>query len=1186
MPRWRSFWVLLCLLVSASLAVAQRDLGTVTGTVTDPQGAAVPNAKVTITDDATGVSNDTVTNEAGTYTRPALNPGTYTITVDAPGFQKAQQKGVVVNPGAPVAVNLTLQVGNATQTVEVTASAPLLQTESPTIGTTLNSAQMSNLPLGGQRTFTFLARLTPGVVPAEPGARDALGGGFSANGVRSTGENNFLLNGVDNNVNVIDFINQTSFVIGPSVEAIGNMQVLTNGYSAEYGRAAGGVVDIDLKSGTNQVHGVLFEILQNTDLDANRWENNLAGVARDPFKQNQFGAAIGAPIIKNKLFIFGDYQGTRISTAGGTIQNLGYGGFYTVPTPQMINGDFSRLLGGSVGSVNGVNVLQNELFDPTTTTCLSGCVPGTLTAAAGATPNYSRNPYPNNRIPVTAMDPAALKIASLYPAPNQPILNGTYPQNDYYTTTPGALDTDQGDGRVDYHLNDNNSIFGTISWANTSKTSVPPFQGILDGGNFYGSSEQDLGRNAMVSWTHIFSPAMVNEARIGFSRLVTARTQANADIDAFKVAGIGGYDPTTTLNGGIPQISLGRYSQIGANDWLPTKEYSNEWDFIENLSVTKGSHSMKFGAEFRPFHFPFFQVPYPHGEMNFARTETAYPSNLKDGGTNGTFSADTGDELAGFLLGAIDNGQISTTNFISSTKQAYAFYLMDTYKATSKLTLTLGLRYELFSPIGEQFARQSNYVLQTNTLYIPYGPNENTPLPPNFNAPATVNGVLFPALFPGTNVSRGQVGPYLIPWDKLDIGPRMGFAYNIFPKTVIRGSYGIFYGGEEQQGGNPNRGESAPFNESPQLNRPAGVGSFQPDPFFANGNPTGGVSIGYPTNVFNGFPVSSLQFRALATNFENPMIQAWNMSIQQELPGQMALTVGYIGNHQAHEVLQPDFNACPNVFTTNSAITCNALRPIPDVGSVSGTASFGFGNYDALTAQIERRLSNGLQFTGAYTYGHALANSGTTLAGSQNLGLLNPINYNSSYTNASWDIRHQFVAGFNYALPFGRGLQYGANLNKFVQTVLGNWQANGILTLRTGIPYTINASGCQLVSDGAFCGPELISGTPNQAPPGGRTPSEWFNTANFAAPAPLSQGNIGLQTNYGPPTRTLDFSIFKDFDFTERWKLEFRGESFNLLNTSQFNVPDSSLSDANFGKITSTQTGSERHIQFSLRLMF
>jgi hypothetical protein len=1173
MQRCRCLWAILSLLLLSTIALAQRDLGTLTGTITDPQGAAVPNAKVTILEDATGLAYDTVTNDTGSYTRPALKPGTYSVTVEAAGFQKAQQKSVVLTPGQPVAVNITMQVGNVNQTVEVTAVAPLLQTESPVMGANLNAAQVSQLPLGGQRTFTYLARMTPGVLPAEQGARDSLGGGFSANGVRSTGENNFLLNGVDNNVNVIDFINQTSFVIGPSVEAIGEMQVLTNGYNAEYGRAAGGVINVNLKSGTNEVHGVLFEILQNTKLDANRWENNLAGSPRNSFKQNQFGGAAGGPIIKNKLFIFGDYQGTRIATAGGTIQNLGYGGFMTIPTQAMVHGDFSSLLPGI------------PIYDPRSTTCTAGCLPGTLTAAPGATPVYTRTPFPNNQIPASIMDPAAVKLASLYPATNQPIPIGTYPQNDFYTVTPGSLNTDQGDGRVDYHIDDKNSIFGSISWSNTYKTSVPPFPGALDGGDFNGSSELDLGRNAQLSYTRIWSPALISETRIGFSRLVTARTQANANTDEFKAIGMGGYDPTTTLNGGLPQIHLNdssgnqRYRQVGANDWLPTKEYNNVWDFIQNVALTKGSHSMKFGAEFRPIRFPFFQVPYPHGELNFNQNETAFPSTVN------SINSVTGDPFASFLLGAINGGQISTTNFISSTKQAYAFYAQDDWKVTRKLTVNVGVRYELFSPIGEQFARQSNFVLQDLTLYIPWGPNQDAPLPPNFSRPVTVNGITYAALFPNVKVDRSHVDQYLIPWDKFDIGPRIGFAYNIFPKTVIRAAYGIFYGGEENQGGNPNRGESAPFNESPNLDRPGSVGIFQPNPNFANGTPTGGVSVGYPTNVFTTFPVTSLQFRSVATDFRNPMVQKWNVAIQQELPAQMALELSYIGNHSSHQLLQPDFNNCPNFGTTDSSITCNSLRRYVDIGSISGTATWGFGNYAGLTAKLEKRLSNGLQFITAYTYGHALANSGTTLSGSSGFGYLDPTNYNTSYSNAAWDIRHNLTAGFNYDIPFGRGKTYGANMNRVVSAVAGNWQVNGAVAFHSGQPFTVNSNGCQGVWN--RCMPELVPGTdPNAAPAGGRNPNKWFNTANFLPPAPLTGGNLGLQTNYGPPTRSVDLSIFKDFPFTERWRLQFRAETFNLANTPQFSLPDNNRQDANFGRVTATAPGSERHIQFELRLQF
>src|SRR6185437_15002609 len=424
MPRLRSLCLLaLFALLSGAMLYAQRDLGTITGTVSDAQGAAVPNAKVVITEDATGLTYQVQTDASGTYVRPLLKAGTYTIDVEASGFQKAEQKGIIISPGGRNGVNVTLQVGNASQTVEVSAAAPLLETETTQQGANLNSTQVSAAPLGGQRTFTFLARLSPGVVPAEPGARDSLGGGFSANGVRSTGENNFLLNGVDNNVNVIDFINQTSFVIGPSVEAIGDMTVITNGNNAEYGRAAGGVVNVNLKSGTNELHGVVFEILQNDKLNANRWENNKSGAKVPPLKQNQFGAAIGGPIIKNKLFMFGDYQGTRIATAGGVVQNLGYGGLVTIPTQAMINGDFGSLLGPG-----GVN----QIYDPTTTTCTSGCNPGTLKAISGQTPVYTRQPFAGNQIPTRMMDPASVKIASLYPATNQALPTGKFPQNDYF----------------------------------------------------------------------------------------------------------------------------------------------------------------------------------------------------------------------------------------------------------------------------------------------------------------------------------------------------------------------------------------------------------------------------------------------------------------------------------------------------------------------------------------------------------------------------------------------------------------------------------------------------------------------------------------------------------------------------------------------------------------------------------
>jgi hypothetical protein len=301
----------------------------------------------------------------------------------------------------------------------------------------------------------------------------------------------------------------------------------------------------------------------------------------------------------------------------------------------------------------------------------------------------------------------------------------------------------------------------------------------------------------------------------------------------------------------------------------------------------------------------------------------------------------------------------------------------------------------------------------------------------------------------------------------------------------------------------------------------------------------------------------------------------------------MALEVGYLGNHQSHQLYQPDQNTGGLVFTANPAITSTSTRPYPDIGGISGTASFGFGNYEAMSAKLTKRMSNGLQFQAAYTYGHALADTGTTLSGAAGFYGVDNANTALSYSSAAWDIRQNFVTSFNYALPFGRGKQYGSGMNRVADIALGNWQVNGILSIRSGQPFTLDSGGCLVVNGG--CGPEIIAGkSPNAAPPGGRTPSEWFDVANFlpVGSQGLSEGNVGLQTNVGPPTRTLDFSIFKDFAFTERFKLEFRGEGTNVANTPQFSSPSNSQTSGNFGQITSTNAGTERHIQFQLRLRF
>jgi hypothetical protein len=1121
--------ILIAFVVTACL-YAQRDLATLVGTISDPSGGGIPAAKVNVTEAATGLRYELTTASGGEYVRPALKPGTYDIEVEAPGFKKAVRRGILLTAGDRTGVDFRLEVGEVTTSVEISAEVAVLQTESTIVGASVDSKQVSELPLGGSRTFTFLARLSPGVVPNEPGARDAVGGGFSANGVRSNGQNNFLLNGVDNNVNVIDFLNQTAFVVGPSVEAIGEMRVMTNGYNAEYGRGAGGVVNVTLKSGTNEIHGTLFEFLQNDKANARRWESPSKG----PFRQNQFGAAVGGPLIKNRTFWFADYQGTRVRSTGGSVPGLGTSANFTIPTMLMRNGDFSELIApNNAVSAGGFTSIEGTIYDPLTQT--------------GSGSNLTRTPFAGNRIPANRFDPVSKKIMDLFPAPNVTVPLG-FPQNNYFTTTAGSQGVDQWDVRIDHRLTDNDSIFGSVSWSELDQLNGQPLPGALDATYFASNTAATLARNAMLSYTRAWSPQLITESRIAFTRLVTSRTQALPDVDQFAAFGIGGYNPTGPLNGGLPSTAIDRYSGFGASDWLPSLEYNNVWDFIQNVAIQKGGHAIKFGGEFRPIGFPFFQFPSPHGNWTFNRTETSAPNAL---------SNLTGDGYASFLIGRVSRGQMSTTNFISSTRQAWAFYAQDDWKVNQKLTINYGVRYELFSPIGEQFGRQSNYDHDRLTLFIPKGKDQDAPLPPNF---ATA--------FPNVRVSRGEVDQYLIPWDKTSIGPRIGLAYSLTPKTVVRAGYGIFYGGEENQGGNPNRGEAAPFNITVNLDRLAGVGVFDPNPFF------NGVQNGFPINIFT-LP-APIAFRSVAQNFRNPMVHKWNFAVQREFAGGNTFELSYVGNHQAHQLHFSDPNAPYNDPRPN--INATDRRPVPNIGGVNYTGTFGFGRYAGMTAKWEKRFSSGLQYLTSYTWGHALATSGTTLSGSRGLQLKDPYNWSDNYSTAGWDIRHNFVASFLYDLPL-RFSSRAANL------ALGGWQVNGILTLRTGNPFTLTTNNCVGSFNG--CTPDVVPGKdPKNAPSGGRSPFQWFDTSAVTSPAPGTQGTLGNQSNNDPGMKFIDLSLFKSFALTERYKLQFRAETFNLTNTPQFAGPQNQQGNPAFGRITGTQAGTERKMQFALRFMF
>ena len=844
-------------------------------------------------------------------------------------------------------------------------------------------------------------------------------------------------------------------------------------------------------------------------------------------------------MIKNRTFWFMDYQGTRIRSG-----NIPYTG--TVPVTQMKNGDFSSILGTGLGTDALGTVVQGEIFDINTTRQLAN---GT----------WVRDPFPGNIIPASRFDPAAKKMVDLFPAPNQN-LGTRLPGNNYFTNTSQQSNNDQGDIRIDQRLTDKDSLFGTFSWGETQRNTSCPLPGALDGCGFNAANENDKPRSAMLSYARVWTPNFLTETRLAFTRMVTARTQDNPSVDTFAQFGIGGYHPITgyNLDGGLPNTTIQGYSSVGVADYIPTQEYSNVWDFVQNVAFNKGKHALKFGVEYRPVAYPFFQFAYPHGDITFNRDRNYDP--------NPTFQGNTGDGLAALLLGYPTQGSVSTTNFVSDQKRTYAFYGQSDWKVSSKLTVNLGVRYELFSPTYEKFGRQARFDFDTNTLIIPKGPSQDTPLPPNFST-----------VFPTVKVQRGVADKYLSPWDKADFGPRIGVAYSLQRKTVVRAGYGIFYGGEENVGAGSNLGaSSAPFNLNINLTQPANLSTFQINPLI----PT--LSQGFPLNVFQ--QPTGTKLIGEAYHLRTPLVHKWNLAIQRELRGNMAWEVSYIGNHQAHQMMYWDPNTAPaRPDVSFGSVAADSLRPVPAYSTTREMDTNSYGNYAALSTKLEKRYSNGLEFLVSYTWGHALSNSGTALYPGIGDTRGNPRDLSQQYTDAVWDIRHNATASLVYDLPFGKGRRFGASASRAANTLIGGWQANSVISVHTGRPFTLETRyGVGYVGT---IHPDIVPGMdPNAAPANGRSPDLWFNTSAVTTPKANTVGTSPNASNIGPGVRNVDLSLFKNFTITERYRLQFRAEAMNVSNTPQFANPDATQGDSTFGQISAAS--GQRNVQFALRFMF
>jgi hypothetical protein len=1077
--------------------MAQTTTGSIVGTVTDKTGAVVPGAAVTVTNTDTGGANKTLTDSSGNYVVTTLPVGHYSVAVEATGFKKSVSAGITLNLQDRIGVNVVLELGQITETVEVQGAAPALQTDTSYLGQVVDSQKIVDLPLNG-RFFTRLAVLTAGTLPTAPGARDERTGGFSANGVRPY-QNNYLLDGIDNNSLSQDLTNESSFVYGPSPDAIEEFRVQTNSMSAEFGRSGGAVMNVAIKSGTNRFHGSAFEFLRNSTLDAKNFFDPPTGPT-PPFKQNQFGAAIGGPVElphysgKNRTFFFADYQGTRIRTAHTFLSTLAPVAWRT--------GDFSGF---------------NTVLDPNT-----------------------HVPFPGNQIPTVRFDSASQKLIALMPTPNVPGSVSTSGVANNYLTNPVEPDNaDQGDIRIDHRISEKDSMFARFSMSDQFLTPPAPIPPPLSAASFSSGDWTNNTRTAVFTETHIFSPHVVNEFRAGYTRLRTERLQFNSDENLSAEVGIPGI-PYTPGNGGLPRFGISGLTNFGSATYQPTREFENVFHFIETVSVIKGRHTMKFGAEWKPIvNFSILQPPTPRGRFTF----------------NGNFTRDsasrdnTGLGFADFVLGQMSSSLLSS--FINDTFQqpGYFFYAQDDIKVTHRLTLNIGLRYEFISMPKERRDAEASFNIATGALDIANGRQD--PLPSSF----------FPEIPVNRNAPR-----QLVPQDRNNFGPRVGLAYQVNSKTVIRSGFGVFYSSYEAGPLSiPNPGNNPPFY----------VESNWPAVNFSTPNPVvNQLSRGLPQNAFSNPAAPSLF--ALDPNFRNPYVAHWNFGIQRDLGFNTVWEVSYAGS--SGKKMYEFRNANQPLPTSDPNADVDPRRPRPFLGNdLTYWCSCGGSTYHSLQTKVEKRFSNNLSFLGAYTFGKSIdEQSQASLGFNNSTSVRSEYNYRQEKGPSDYNQAHRFVASYTYVLPFGRGLKGAAK-------ILGDgWEIIGIHSFTTGTPYTIHAL-TDFSNTGGDARPNAVLGVPI-TPPGGQSRQQWFNPAAFTNPQEGQFGNVGRNTLTGPGNISIDFSIFKNFAIREQARLQFRTEFFNMINHPNFGGLNTTYDSTNPGELTTA--GTSRQVQFALKFLF
>jgi Carboxypeptidase regulatory-like domain len=1079
----------LVLMLCPQKTFAQADQGAVVGIVTDSTGAVIPGAQVTLTDTDTGLVLKAKSNATGDYYFAPIKTGHYTVSVTAPGFETTEQQNIVVHVQDRLNIPIKLLPGNVSQTVTVTSAAPLMQTQTAETAVDFDSNFLNDAPLAN-RNFVFIAQETPGTTPFV--GRGSGNGDFSSNGQHEE-QNNYMLDGVDDNVSNSDFVNGSSYNVMPPPDAIAEVKMETSNYSAELGRGHGAVFNATTKSGTNEFHGDIWEYVRNTAFDSLVW-TQAPGSKVAPFHMNQFGATLGGPILKNRLFFFGDIQDARYVNGASPST-------YTVPTPRMRQGDFSELLNTSYtgGSCPTVLYVPNTDGGTGATTKSYVCSSNNMTTApSGSLQQYGNqvttdsgtNAHTNhtfapgqNVFGPGQIDPVAQNILKLYPCPNySPAGYANYGKpNGGWTAgnCNSSSDTDLGptgsnyqvnliedsnpinwDGKLDWNISSRDLATFSVNYQHIINTFNAPLGPVLDGtGSYQGHNQTYLAEHYMLSETHTFSPTLINEFRFGFNFGNWGNLQYNYNQNIAATLGMNGVPVNTALQeGGLPTVSDG-FTGFGTHGNDPAHEGMNLYQINDNLTKVVGNHSLKMGFEAMPQRWYSTNASQPLGSYSYG------------GGFTGLSGAGgpTGNSGADFLaLGTLPGGgytntdnmnsaSISTFTYTHFVLQYFAGYMQDDWKVTPKLTLNLGLRYEYFTPKREQSNQLANFVWENGSVTSNGAVGASKLVFPQAEAGLKLDPNLV-ALLNADNVQIAYTSnPYLSSFPKANWSPRVGAAYQIDSKTVARIGAGVFMGGFEPGGGAANI-LNPPFvmNASVPALPSCSAGQYCESQYAFNNTLEGGLG---------GFlAAGGIEHYATFPSIgeEDPTMHMpytinYNLSLQRAFWSQTTATVSYVGSLGRHLVTGINNPDMPLAITIGGQ-TLNGLTPAPHFSGQFWMSWAGGSSYNSLQATVQKHYSNGLSFLGTYTLAHALDNTTDLLGGdigAYKQAALIPIKY--EWGQSGYDIRNRATIDVDYDLPFGLGrplLNHSGLLDKLV----GGWKTDMEWWAQAGQPFTVGIS--------------------------------------------------------------------------------------------------------------------------------